>query len=117
MKSPMGIFALLVIAGCALWLFYYQKSQPEPGEPVPHMMPLVCDACGEAYATEAGRLPTKCAKCGEVKAYYGMMCTECNKIVPIYAYGTVTSGGTPATCKYCNKGSFREVKAGEISKP
>ncbi|RMF76285.1 MAG: hypothetical protein D6744_12475 [Planctomycetota bacterium] len=113
----MGILALVVIAGCAFWLFYYQKSQPVPGEPVPHMMPLVCDACGEAYADEAGALPTVCAKCGEKKAYYGLMCTECGKITPFYDYGKPSSGGRKVKCKYCDGTKLREVKAGEVSKP
>lgn len=109
MKSPViAIGALIVIVGAGVWLFSYQKSQPEPGAPVLHKAPVACAACGKAYITMLGKEPATCYYCQEKAVWHARQCAKCGTIVP------VVGGGAPGqaqalTCPKCGGHAFKPV--------
>ncbi|MFN0136285.1 MAG: hypothetical protein ACKVS9_09235 [Phycisphaerae bacterium] len=113
MKHVQTGVMLALIAGCGLWLTYYYKSQPEPGEPVAVRMPLACTACGKAYVSSVGRQPAKCLECGKDAAWRCRKCKACGTFVPL-----VKADGADkptAECSKCKKKtSLIEVGANEL---
>lgn len=101
------VACLAVIAGCASWLFYYQASQPAPGEPVRHRAPVSCASCGQAYDGFLGAEPSKCVKCGEKSAWRALKCTNkgCGAIFPRIKDGSADEDGREPVnkCTKCGK--------------
>jgi DNA-directed RNA polymerase subunit RPC12/RpoP len=114
-KALWSILAAVVIIGSAVWLFSYYRSQPTPGQTVPHRAPVACAACGKAYVTLLGDQPAKCHYCGEQAVWYAKMCEKCAAIVPIVKDSSVAEA-QPPRCPKCG-GHLTEVPADAVREP
>lgn len=112
------VLALLLFAGSGVWLFYYYRSQPAPGETVMHRAPVACEGCGKAYDGEIGDQPGVCHFCRERKLWKAHKCLQCKSVVPIVQ----TPGGDGGVvysrvCPKCGGKRFGEVQVEDVSPP
>ena len=108
-KSPViAIAALVVIVGSAVWMFSYEKTQPEPGAPVLHKAAVACTACGKAYITMLGKEPAKCYYCGKQTVWHALQCAKCGTIVPVEGKQMV-GAKQELTCPKCGGHAFKPV--------
>lgn len=98
-----GTFALIaIILGCGVWMFYYQSSQPKPGEAVAHNAPLCCPDCKKSWVGEITGVPAKCKFCGKMTAWEAVQCRN-EKCKTVFAYvkdNSQEKGKTPK-CPKC----------------
>lgn len=113
MKALWPVLALLVIIGCAAWLFLYYRSQPAPGQAVAHRAPVACEACGQAYITMISKEPAKCYFCGETTVWSAAQCVKCGAIVPIVG-GPSYRAASSLRCPECEGTRFKEVPPDEL---
>jgi predicted RNA-binding Zn-ribbon protein involved in translation (DUF1610 family) len=106
-KAVWVTLALIVIVGSLAFLLSYYGTRPEPGEAVPHRMPVACTACGKAYIAMVGRQPAECAFCGEETVWRAKKCAnaECGAIVPV-----VNEELAGLRCPKCDGTRFKEVR-------
>ncbi len=118
-NTALAAFLAVVILLAVGRLFWVYGSQPEPGEPVAHMMPAACEACGKNYAASVGKQPAKCLSCGERALYRAFKCLnpECNAIFPYKEAGqSVQPADTK--CPKCGGGDYTtELAPEELGKP
>ena len=121
MKNPaVTVILILVIVGSLSWLTWFYASQPEPGEPIAHMMPVACDACGAAYGAMVGKQPAKCIKCGKKAAWRAFKClnADCKTIFPYKGAGKSIEDQPPAQCPKCGGSRCTpEISPDEIEMP
>jgi hypothetical protein len=108
---------VIVVAGVRLLWFY--GSKPEAGEPVPHLMPVACEACGKAYVDTVGRQPTKCRFCGEMRAWRAQKCfaADCGVIFPIVQAEGESVVSDFSRCPKCGSSRVGRVPEDEVSQP
>lgn len=105
MKSPIvaGILVVIIL-GCVVFLFSWNAMQPEPGEPIPHPMPAVCEKCEKNYAAMVGKQPAKCGHCGEIALWRAVKCQkpDCGTFFPYKAAAMSISEQPEVICPKCN---------------
>ena len=120
MKNTILLTVLLLVIGLAVGrLIWYYGSQPEPGEPIAHRMPVACEKCGKNYDGTLGKQPGKCRLCGQIGAWRGVKCSNA-KCGTIYAMvGGGQSVEAPALkCPKCGGESYTtEMRPDELGKP
>ena len=104
MKSPIlaGVLVLIIL-GCVIFLFSHYVNQPEPGEPIPHPMPAVCESCEKNYAATIGKQPAKCKACGEIALWRAVKCLdpECGTFFPYKAAAMSIAEQPEVICPKC----------------
>lgn len=112
MKAVWVTLALIIIVGSLAFLLSYYGTRPEPGEAVPHRMPVACTACGKAYIAMVGRQPAECYYCGEETVWRAKKCAKCGAIVPV-----VNEELAGLRCPKCDSTRFKEVPPRELEEP
>lgn len=121
MKKPLltGLLVLVVLLAVGRLVWFY-RSQPEPGEPLAHLMPAACASCGKNYAAMVGKQPAKCQSCGERSLWRAFKCLDpkCGAIFP-YTTPPQTVTDTPdVQCPKCGGRSVTsEIAPDELGKP
>ena len=122
MRPAVSITILLVvIVACGIWLTWFYAGGPAPGEPVPSLLPVACDACGAVYRDTIGRQPAKCRKCGEQRVWRALKCYPegggCGKIFPMVREDERGVRPDPGACPNCGSSSTGDPPADEVPEP
>lgn len=120
MKSVVPVTVLLlVIVAAGVRLLWFYGSRPEAGEPIPHFMPVACEACGQAYAATVGRQPAKCRYCAETAVWRAQKCfaEKCGVIFAVVRGQDQPLESELRRCPKCGSARVGEVPDDEVAEP
>ncbi len=116
MKAVKPLALLALIVGCGVWLIYYQKNKPKPGQAVEHLAPIVCESCGKSFIAYYSEGPIKCKFCGEKAAWECLKCTKCGTLVPVKTKDHAF-GGPSMTCPKDGNTKFVKPRPSDLTDP
>ncbi len=110
------LLIIIIVAALARLLWYY-GSRPEPGEPVAHLMPAACAACGKTYRDTIGAQPAKCRFCETKAVWRAVQCRDCGTVFPLIRDPSQLDPGELGRCTKCGSRRTGEVSPDAIPKP
>lgn len=115
-KTAQWILVLALFGAVGAAFFIGREPARTPGEPVAHLMPLACEACGKAYGAKASLLPVKCRFCGEPRAWRARKCYKkgCGQIFPWIEANTQDGLPAPMQCPKCGSKRVGEVPGSDV---
>lgn len=120
MKSTVLVTLLIVVVVAAgVRLLWFYGSRPTAGEPIAHLMPVACEACGKVYAATVGRQPARCRYCGQQSAWRAQKCyaERCGAIFPVVRDEDQPVVSDAHYCPKCGSGRIGEVLPDDITEP
>ena len=118
MKSTaLTALLIIVILAALARLLWYFGSRPEPGEPVAHLMPAACAACGKAYQDTIANQPAKCRFCGAETVWRAAQCRDCGTVFPLIRDPSRLDPGELGRCPKCGSRRTGEVSPDAIAQP
>lgn len=106
---------IALILACGVWMWYWNTSQPQPGEPVAHLIPGICTSCSKVYQETVTWVPSRCRFCGKPTLYEAKKCAKCGSIEPLVK--TDRDRSAEFKCRKCGATEFIDASESEIPRP
>jgi DNA-directed RNA polymerase subunit RPC12/RpoP len=116
-SAALTALLIIVIIAAGVRLVWYFGSRPKPGEPVAHLMPVACAACGETYADTIGSQPAKCRFCGAKAVWRAVQCRDCGTVFPLIRDPSQPDPTDLGRCPKCGSRRTGEVDPDAIREP